>query len=191
MKIVCISGKAQHGKDTSAEFLKQFLADKGYSVLICHYGDLVKYVCKAFFNWNGEKDEAGRRLLQYVGTDVVREKDPDYWVFFLVDMMRFFGCQWDYVLIPECRFPNEVELFRDAGFDVTHLRVIRENFDSPLTPEQRQHISETALDNYRPDCWVYNDGSLSDLQALISKFAESLIRNESERSEMNAENHKA
>ena len=57
MRVVLISGKAQHGKDTTANFLKQELELHGSRVLITHYGDLVKYTCKAFFNWDGNKDE--------------------------------------------------------------------------------------------------------------------------------------
>lgn len=49
MKIVCISGKAQHGKDTTAKLLEEILEAQGNRVLIVHYGDLVKYVCKTFF----------------------------------------------------------------------------------------------------------------------------------------------
>ncbi len=108
MKVILISGKAQHGKDTTAGFLMDALKADGYSVLVAHYGDLVKYVCKTFFNWNGEKDEAGRTLLQKVGTDVVRAQCQDYWVSFITDIMEFFPGEWDYVLIPDCRFPNEV-----------------------------------------------------------------------------------
>ena len=72
LKIYAISGKAQHGKDTFAELLYQELTDKGYKVLVTHYGDLVKYICKTIFNWDGQKDEKGRHLLQYVGTDIFR-----------------------------------------------------------------------------------------------------------------------
>lgn len=63
MKIVCISGKAQNGKDTTANFLSEALTAKGYRVLIAHFGDLVKYVCKTFFGWDGKKDEKGRTLI--------------------------------------------------------------------------------------------------------------------------------
>ena len=44
MRVIVISGKAQNGKDTTAGFLKEALEADGYSVLIAHYGDLVKYV---------------------------------------------------------------------------------------------------------------------------------------------------
>lgn len=170
MKVICISGKARHGKDTTAEYLKEGLEEFGCSVLIAHYGDLVKYVCKTFFNWNGEKDTYGRTLLQHVGTDIIREQNPDYWVGFVRDMLLFFRDKWDYVLIPDSRFPNEVERMKDAGFDVLHIRVHRDNFVSPLTAEQQCHPSETAMDDVRADYCINNNGTLSDLRKTVAGF---------------------
>lgn len=167
MKVICISGKAQHGKDSSAGFLKEILEDDGYSVLTTHYGDLVKYICKQFFGWNGKKDEYGRSLLQHVGTDVVRLQDNDYWVRFIRDVLSFFSSEWDYVLIPDCRFPNEIEYLMSAGFDVVHLRVERGGFQSPLTEEQQRHPSETALDNTVADYYIANNGTLHDLRSAL------------------------
>lgn len=167
MRIICISGKAQNGKDTTAGFLKEILEAQGKIVLIAHYGDLVKYVCRTFFGWNGEKDEYGRSLLQHVGTDIVRNQRPDYWVSFIKDMIELFPDEWDYVLIPDSRFPNEVDCMKETGFDTLHVRVVRTNFVSPLTKEQQKHPSETALDNVAPDHIILNDGTLADLKVKV------------------------
>lgn len=175
MKVICISGKAQHGKDTTAGYLKEFLEERGKKVLICHYGDLVKYVCKTFFDWDGQKDEKGRTLLQKVGTDQIRAKDPDYWVNFISEILWFFPNEWDYVLIPDCRFPNEVERLKQANFDVTHVRVVRENFESPLTEEQQKHPSETALDYYPPDILLINRGDLDNLKYAVSEVIDRIV----------------
>lgn len=166
MKVILISGHAQHGKDTTASLLEKILTASGKKVLIAHYADLLKYICKTLFNWDGQKDEVGRKLLQYVGTDVIREKRPSYWVDFIADMLDFFGDNWDYVIIPDTRFPNEVERIAEK-FDSIHIRVVRENFVSPLTPEQQMHPSETALDNCDPDVLIYNDGSIQELKETI------------------------
>lgn len=163
MKVVCISGKAQHGKDTTAGMMKTALESMGHTVLIAHYGDLVKYVCRTFFGWNGEKDAYGRSLLQKVGTDIVREQRPNYWVDFVKDILSMFPNEWDFVLIPDSRFPNEIDGLKQSGFNVIHLRVRRENFESPLTTEQQNHPSETALDHVVPDFLIVNDGTLEDL----------------------------
>lgn len=158
--IIAISGHAQNGKDTCAQMFEKALKDKGKRVLVAHYADLLKYICKQFFNWDGKKDEAGRTLLQHVGTEVVREKYPDFWVDFIRSILTLFPNEWDYVIIPDTRFPNELSGGKYAGaFKTIHVRVTRTDpsFESPLTREQQTHPSETALDGYEYDYLVENN----------------------------------
>jgi hypothetical protein len=150
--------------------LKENMEADGYKVLITHYSDLLKHICRSFFNWDGEKDENGRQLLQFVGTDTVRAKRMNFWVDFVSDVLNLFPDSWDYVLIPDCRFPNELEYFKATGFDMTHLRIGREPFASPLTQEQQVHPSETALDDVEPDQYILNFGSLKDLDNLVADW---------------------
>lgn len=170
MKIITIAGKAQHGKDTTAELLKNRLeVCKEKKVLLTHYGDLLKYICEKFFNWDGKKDEAGRSLLQYVGTEVVRAVEPDYWVDFIKSILTMFPDKWDYVIIPDTRFPNEIDNLKD-DFDVVAVRVARPDFDNGLTEEQKNHKSETALDDYEFDWTIDNNGNLNQLAAEVMKL---------------------
>lgn len=171
MRIIAISGHAQNGKDTTANIIKKHLEEKGDKVLIVHYADLLKFICTKYFDWDGQKDEKGRNLLQYIGTDIIRKKAPTYWVDFVVGLLNIFGDCWDYVLIPDTRFPNEVSRLREAGFPVAHLRVSRGGgWVSPLSAEQQQHPSETALDKSKPDVFVKNNGTIEDLDAKLSKW---------------------
>lgn len=170
MKVLCISGKAQNGKDTIAKMIKEQLQEGGHTVLITHYADLLKHICRRFFDWDGNKDEHGRKMLQYVGTDVIRRQRPDFWVDFIVDVLGLFQNEWDFVLIPDCRFPNELERMREAGFDTIHIRVSRPDFDSPLSQGQQEHPSETAMDSTAPDYRIVNCGSIEDLQREVSVF---------------------
>lgn len=175
MKIICISGKARHGKDITATYMSNALEKRGYKVLIAHYGDLLKYVCRAFFKWDGEKNEAGRTLLQYVGTDVIRNQDENFWVDFIKDILKFFPDEWDCVLIPDCRFPNEIFRIKDTFKDTVHIRVVRPDCVSPLTEEQLDHISETALDDVAPDYLVYNCGELEDHERRVEVLTDELV----------------
>ena len=169
MKVILISAKAQHGKDTSALILKEIYEAKNKRVLITHYADLLKYICRTFFNWNGEKDDYGRTLLQQVGTNTVCAKQPDFWVDFIISILNLFNESWDIVIIPDCRFVNEIEKMR-ANFDTTLIRIVRPDFDNGLSEIQKQHLSETALDNFEFDHIVYNTGSLKDLKNKLSKL---------------------
>lgn len=169
MKIVCISGHARNGKDTTAEILRNVLWSRGKRVLITHYADLLKFMCEKLFSWDGKKDEHGRHILQYVGTDIIRAQRPDFWVDFIIQELELFGDNWDYVLIPDCRFPNELERLKEEGHDVIHLRVSRPSTEE-LTKDQAAHPSETALDHSVPDYLIVNDGSLVDLTGMVLRF---------------------
>ena len=79
---------------------------------------------------------------------------------FLMGVFRFFPEEWDYVIIPDTRFPNENDKLKDE-FDVTTVRVERPNFDNGMTDEQKNHESETALDNYIFDYKITNNGDES------------------------------
>lgn len=174
MKVICISGKARHGKDVTGGYIKKELESRGYRVLVTHYSDLLKYVCKNFFGWNGEKDAEGRKLLQYVGTDVVRAMVPNFWVNFIIDILLMFRKEWDYVIIPDCRFPNEVERLKYYEIDTVLVRVIRSNFDNGLSDEAKSHISETALDNYNYDYVLMNTG-LDELKSAVNVLVDKII----------------
>lgn len=175
MRIICISGHAQHGKDTAAQFMKEALEACGQKVLVTHYADLLKHICKSFFGWDGEKDESGRTLLQHVGTDVIRKKRPDFWVSFVADILTLFDNVWDYVIISDTRFPNELKYLGKKGFDVIHTRVHRYNFESPLSEEQKKHPSETALDDVEPDEWLFN-WSLEQFRDEVYEFIVSMLQ---------------
>lgn len=178
MKVICISGKAQHGKDTVAEFILEELENKGYSILITHYGDLLKYICRTFFAWDGRKDERGREMLQKVGTDIIRTARPNYWVDFIGSLLNMFNGEWDYVIIPDCRFYNEIYGLKLYGLDITHVRVVRTNFESPLTIEQQNHPSETSLDNIEPDHYIHNDSTLDILREKSVHFINNYVKGE-------------
>lgn len=170
MKVILVSGKAQNGKDTVASMLRDKLTADSHRVLTTHYADLLKYICRNYFGWDGNKDEKGRQMLQYVGTDVIRKQNPTLWVDFVAMMLKYFHENWDYVIIPDCRFPNEVTTMVENGFDTIHLRVVRPGFNSPLTEEQQKHPSETALDDTVPDFYIENTGTLEELEVTTSNW---------------------
>ena len=152
--IVPIIGKARHGKDSFASYLKEELEAKGHNVLIIRYADYLKFICKEYFDWNGEKDEYGRNLLQYIGTDLCRKNNADIWVKVVCEFIKACGDRFEYILIPDSRFENEIDYWGKEDFSTVPIRVTRRNldgseFDNGLTPEQKSHPSETALDNFK------------------------------------------
>lgn len=174
MKVICISAKARCGKDVSGAMLAEIFESYGKKVLITHYADLVKYICRTFFDWDGDKNEYGRSLLQRVGTDTIGKQYPDFWVDFLVKLFKVFENEWDIVLIPDCRYPIEYEGMK-ANFDTDLIRIERPGFISNLTEEQKKHPSEVSLDNYTFDKIIINDGTLQDLKNKLLVYAKEVL----------------
>lgn len=178
--ILLISAKAQHGKDTFAKFVKDRVEEtEGKKVLIIKYGDILKNVCKMYYGWNGEKDEIGRTILQQVGTNLCRQNNPDVWVNCVIEIVKGLKTDFDYVCVPDTRFPNEIEAWeRNTNFYTYTIRLERvdENgdlFDNGLTDEQKQHPSETALDNYYFN-YVVENKNILDIEAACSLILEDI-----------------
>ena len=167
MKTILISGKAGHGKDTVASIMKEELERRNEKVLIIKFGDPVKWFAREYYNWNGEKDEVGRSLLQYIGTEMMRHYDSFYWGRFISE---FIAANKDFsiALIPDWRFISEKIAIAQENKNYYTLRVERPNFKNPqMTEEQLKHISETELDKYLFDYTIYNDGNLIDLHEKV------------------------
>lgn len=174
--VICLSGKAGAGKDTVAKIMKDHLEGSGYRVLITHYADPLKTMCKEFFGWDGKKDRAGRALLQYVGTDVVRKKDPDFWVNYIIKVLSVFPNEWDFVLLPDARFPNEVERIKEAGYNTIHIQVHRKDLKTALTGKQLKHASETAMLGYGYDLVYQNDLPLDESSQPIARMTDEIVK---------------
>ena len=97
MKIILIGNKARMGKDTFANMLKEELNERA---VIVHFADVLKFICKSYYNWNGEKDTTGRTLLQYVGQST-RDNDEHFWTDFIARLIKAnLSKNYEYIIIP-------------------------------------------------------------------------------------------
>jgi len=169
---IILSGKSGSGKDMTAQFMKEELAKHGQKALVIHYADAVKWFCRDFLDWDGKKDEVGRTLLQMVGTDIVRAKHPNFWVGIVVGLIQAFEPykDFDVAIIPDARFPNEVNISLENLKNSVSVRIERKNADGTewinptLTEDQRNHPSETSLDCFAFDYVIHNDEGLDTLR---------------------------
>ena len=170
MKIILISGKAEAGKTTTANIIKYYLCGIGKRAAIVPYGQYVKDTAKMIFGWDGQKDENGRQLLQWWGTDVVRKKNENFWVNTVMRLAAVLDGEIDYLIIDDCRFPNEVELWKHEYGCLT-LRIERPGHENALNDKQRKHPSETALDDYEFDVTI----SATDFKELKEAIYEQVL----------------
>lgn len=163
--IILICGKAEAGKTLSANIIKENLEKEGKRVLILSFAGYLKFIAKEYFKWNGKKDRDGRTLLQHLGTNVVRKKNPDFWVKTVYDLVHTFEDEFDYFILDDTRFPNEIDYFHERDpFSYVSVRVNRINFENSLSPEQREHPSETSLDDRQMDIELYSMSGRDNLE---------------------------
>lgn len=175
MNIITISGKARAGKDVFAEEAKAHIERLGDSAIIFHYADFLKFICKQYFGWDGVKDNKGRSLLQFVGTNIFRKNNPDCWAEMAKSFVSGLGRIVSYVIIPDTRFPNEISVWEEGDFSVKTVHVTRPGNDNGLTEEQKKHPSETALDGYAYDYEVINEGTIQEYQEKVRETVENIL----------------
>jgi hypothetical protein len=154
--IIGVSGKKRAGKNTTFA-LARILLDEDETGKVMRFGfaDALKEMAVQQFDWNGAKDETGRKLLQNLGV-AMRSVDENYWVRKVMDRLPYLNDDTQVVFITDCRFVNEADAIRKQAGGVV-WRVNR-----PSMPFTDTHVSETALDDYEFD-YVINADTLDDL----------------------------
>lgn len=168
MKCITISGKAGHGKDTFAGNLKKNLENKGNRVCVFHYADYIKMIAKEIYGWNGEKNELGRSILQNLG-DKLREKNSRVIIDELIKILQLVESDFDFALIPDARFPIEIEALREF-WNTKSVYINRVNYDNHLTSNQKKHITETSMDHY-----IY-DFNYNMLENVFLDYSDEIVR---------------
>lgn len=194
-KLILVSGKKQHGKNTVANFLKVFGKDRGFNVVEMAFADPLKEAAEIIFRltpmqiWNGKEKETldkrwdmtPREIMQKLGTEIGRNISPDVWVRNLCYRIQEADFEKNcpnptLVVVTDCRFPNEVELPKKILGNVSVVRVSRR--DMPSTPFDN-HPSETALDEYTGwDYFIANDSGMDGLKDSVENLATFLFQGE-------------
>lgn len=175
--IIGLSGYAQTGKDTIADYLV-----KNYNFTKISFADPIREALLRLdpkitiadmhgvslasvvngLGWDNVKVESSeaRELLQRMGTEVGREMfGQNFWV----DQAMLKAKQHNNVVFADVRFENEVEAILEASGDV--WRVFK-----PGVEAVNRHASETALDNYNFKRVVHNMASLEELHSIVDYF---------------------
>lgn len=166
MKLILISGHAESGKDTFANILKEKLEKRNNKVKILHFADYLKYLAKLHFGWDGSKSEEGRQTLQALSK--LRDLDPKFFIRVMEHEIEILHCYNDYILIPDVRFKNELNILDDL--DRWTVRIDRPFHKSKLTQEQKMSRSERELDDHNFDFYI----SATD-KSRLSERADDLI----------------
>lgn len=122
------------------------------------YTDADKYDEAITFNGsaNFEHYVLVRTMLQYIGTNVMRNKvDRNYWIKILqLHMLRNYDSSF---IVGDIRFQNETDCVTELG-GIT-IKIVRSN----VTNNNISHQSESEVKSIKTDFVVENDGTLIDL----------------------------
>ena len=199
--IFCISGQKGAGKDTVANYIKEYVIASRVS-----FAEPVRDVCRAYFGWDddwllGEKKEdvdpywgiSPRQAMQYLGTEVGRvgiaEHYPNFdditgdniWIKNAQKRIReqhYKGIgKFRAFVIPDMRFLNEYDAMKkmeNEGYKVITIGIERDT-GLPLD----NHVSETEIKYCVEKCDYQLDNNLA-ISSLHNKIHQLLINIEIE-----------
>ncbi len=165
MKIILIGGKANSGKDSTAEYIDEYYRSRGLDVVNIQIAFYIKMYAKEIAKWDGDNETKPRQLLQDLGTELIRKQIDEY--FFIKRIIQdidIYSRYFDIITISDGRLPEEFASIKLAYPETVTVHVTRPGYVSHLTKDQKAHVTETLVDDIDYDYEVVNDGTLDDLQ---------------------------
>ena len=161
-KIFIISGKARSGKNEISKIIEKYYSNK--KCITISFGHYIKDYAKRVSDWDGNEDTKPRDLLQQLGVELIKNKiNNKLFINRILEDIEIFSYFYDIIIISDARLIDEIESLKENYPNSTSIRVIRNNYDNKLTTEEKNHLTEIALDKYSDfDYFVENDANLED-----------------------------
>jgi hypothetical protein len=174
--VLGLSGWARSGKDTIADYLvdvegytkvsfaqpmKEAMYRLNPRITVNEVVNTALRVGIDVYGWDGLKERSPdiRGLLQRFGTEIGREMfGENFWVDYALNSIE----DGSKVVFSDVRFPNEADAIRQLGGKV--YRVERQGVEAA-----NDHISEHALDKYKFDGIINNNGTIQGLQQNVKQ----------------------
>lgn len=170
-KIFLLAGKARCGKDTAANYIKDFYEDLGKKVVRIGFADYIKGYAMKLTDWDGTDSNKPRELLQTLGTDIVRNKiNENFFINRVCEDIRVYKYFVDVIIISGARFPNELDIPKASFENVNVIGIERPGFINELTDKQRAHSTENALDNYSNYDYVLINDDLNSFRDRVNNM---------------------
>jgi hypothetical protein len=178
MKIILIGGKANSGKDSTADYITKYYREKKHldvvNIQIAYY---IKMYAKQIAKWDGDNETKPRQLLQDLGTELIRKQIDEY--FFIKRILQdidIYSRYFDVITISDGRLPEEFEEITKAYPETVTVHVTRPGYVSHLTKGQKAHLTETLVDDINYEYEIVNDGTLEDLEEKAFKLCRKVDR---------------
>ena len=161
-KIFLLSGKARSGKNEISKIIERYYSNK--KCITISFGYYIKDYAKRISDWDGSEETKPRELLQHLGIELVRNKiDKRLFIDRILQDIEIFSYFYDIIIVSDARLLDEITILKEKYPNSVSIRVVRNNFENNLTEEQKNHLTETDLDQYTDfDYIVENDENLED-----------------------------
>jgi len=163
---IAFAGKMQVGKTTAADHLVLRHGFWKYAL-----ADPIKQIARRDFDWDGEKDERGRRLLQEIGT-VGRAYDPDLWLRRLAERLQ--DDAPPRAVVDDVRLAREVAFLERLGFTVARIVRPAHRIATATSGDRARHETEIELDDVAFDVTIDNGGTFDELYAGLDRWVAGL-----------------
>lgn len=176
--IILIAGKARSGKNTIADYIKKIYQKKGKKVVISPYTKYLKQYIEEITEMPVTEENKPRELLQKISSDLIKKKlgKYDFFINRQIEDIEIYSYFMDVIVVPDVRFPEEIEVLKKRFPNVLSIGVTRKNYQSDLTEEQKQDITEISLDHYHHyDYQLKNENKemlYQETQKIIEKIEE-------------------
>lgn len=168
-KIFILSGKARSGKTETAKIIENYFKEK--KCITISFAYYLKDYIKRITGWDGSENTKPRELLQNLGIELIKNNiDDKLLINRVLQDVEVFSYFYDIIIISDARLVDEIEFIKNKYPNSISIRITN-NDNNNLTEEQKNHITETGLNNYnRFDYFVNND------YANLEKEIENILR---------------
>lgn len=166
--IIMVGGKSHSGKGTFSQNLEKLLKQTDKNIIRCSLSTYIRDITKNDFYWNGKDTTEARQFMGEVyrlATELIYpyHMARRVWERDILPNLK----DDNIVIIESLREKNNLDYFqqlKEQGLinKIVTIKVIRPDY-SDIKESQQKHVSETDLDNYEFDHYIYNDGTIEDL----------------------------
>jgi hypothetical protein len=173
MKLYLICGKARAGKDTFAKLIKQEEEKDNNKVCILKLTAPLYSWAEDYFNYDKEKDEKPRELLQTLGYDILqlKLKKKDFLLDYLITTIEVLDNYYDVGLITDGRLVHEIEVLKEKYPNIKTILLTNKQ-DNKLTNKEKNHQTEIDLDDYKDFDYIVENKDMESLKLETLKIAE-------------------
>lgn len=175
--IILIAGRARSGKSTLAKIFKEKYENENKKVVISPYTKYLKNYIEEITNQKIDEENKPRDLLQQISSKVIKGdlKKTNFFIDRQVEDIEIYSYFVDVILIPDVRFPNEIEIIKEKFNNVISIGITRKDFISTLTREQLEDITETALNNYHDYDFEIENTEKTNLQEIVEDLIKKIV----------------